>query len=120
MQRGRELSRAVDSYLKAISTPKRRGRQLTAAQLTERIADAKAEAEDAIGVARLQTLQNLRDLEAKKAAIEKQNVSKDELKELEADFIDAAAEYGDSKGIDYQTWRQAGVPAAVLKKAGIK
>jgi hypothetical protein len=110
----------VDGYLRAISSPKRRGRQLTAVQLAERIADAKAEAEAATGVARLQTLQNLRDLEAKKAAIEKQSVSKDELKELEADFVDAAAEYGESKGIDFQTWRQAGVPAAVLKKAGIK
>ncbi|MDZ7734461.1 MAG: hypothetical protein U5R31_16560 [Acidimicrobiia bacterium] len=26
---------------------------------------------------------------------------------------------GESKGIDYKTWREAGVPAAVLKKAGI-
>ncbi|MDZ7734518.1 MAG: hypothetical protein U5R31_16850 [Acidimicrobiia bacterium] len=41
------------------------------------------------------------------------------MRKLESDFVKAAAEYGESKGIDYRTWREAGVPAGVLKKAGI-
>jgi len=39
--------------------------------------------------------------------------------ELQEAFIKAAADYGTRKGIDYATWRESGVPAEVLKKAGI-
>ena len=31
----------------------------------------------------------------------------------------AAAEYGRRKGITYAAWREAGVPSAVLSRAGI-
>lgn len=120
MQHGRELSKSVDAYLKAIDQPKRRGRQLTPAQIKQRIADAKAKADESTGVAKVQALQDLRDLEARQAEIEQASVGKDDMAKLEAAFVKAAAEYSDAKGIDYQTWRQVGVPAAVLKKAGIR
>ena len=35
-------------------------------------------------------------------------------------FVDAAAEYSERKGITYSAWRELGVPAAVLKRAGVK
>ena len=38
---------------------------------------------------------------------------------LEANFIRFAKSYGQRKGIDYSIWRQFGVPARVLKRAGI-
>jgi len=38
---------------------------------------------------------------------------------LEAEFIAVAAAYGAQRGICYETWREAGVPAVVLRKAGI-
>ena len=38
---------------------------------------------------------------------------------LEEDFVAAAKEYGERKGISYAAWREAGVDAAVLKRAGI-
>ena len=43
-----------------------------------------------------------------------------DLSDLEADFVKVAADYGARKGISYTAWREAGVDAAVLKKAGIK
>ena len=42
-----------------------------------------------------------------------------DLSELEKGFVDAAAEYGRRKGITYAAWREAGVPSAVLNRAGI-
>ena len=42
-----------------------------------------------------------------------------DLSALEADFVKAARDYGTRKGISYAAWREAGVDAAVLKRAGI-
>jgi hypothetical protein len=39
--------------------------------------------------------------------------------ELEAGFKKHAPSYSERKGITYTAWREAGVPAAVLKSAGI-
>ena len=39
--------------------------------------------------------------------------------EVEKGFVENAAAYSERKGITYRAWREAGVPAAVLKKAGI-
>jgi hypothetical protein len=38
---------------------------------------------------------------------------------LEAGFVESAASYGERKGITYPAWREVGVPASVLKAAGI-
>lgn len=38
---------------------------------------------------------------------------------MEEEFVTLAAAYSASKGIAYAVWRGAGVPASVLKRAGI-
>jgi len=38
---------------------------------------------------------------------------------FESGFVGVARDYGERKGIAYSTWREAGVSADVLKKAGI-
>ena len=38
---------------------------------------------------------------------------------LEDEFVDAASGYSQRKGISYTAWRELGVPASVLKRAGI-
>jgi hypothetical protein len=43
-----------------------------------------------------------------------------DLQALEADFIAAAAPYGQRKGVTYGAWRQLGIDPAVLRAAGIK
>ena len=42
-----------------------------------------------------------------------------DLDELEAGFVEHARSYSERKGISYSAWRETGVPAAALKKAGI-
>jgi hypothetical protein len=38
---------------------------------------------------------------------------------LEDEFVAAARQYSERKGISYAAWREMGVSAAVLKRAGI-
>ncbi len=38
---------------------------------------------------------------------------------LEAAFVEVAKSYSESKAISYASWRDVGVPAAVLTQAGI-
>jgi len=42
-----------------------------------------------------------------------------DISELESAFADVAASYSGRKGITYSAWREVGVPAVVLKRAGI-
>ena len=39
---------------------------------------------------------------------------------LELGFVEHAASYSDRKGVSYTAWREFGVPASVLRTAGIK
>ena len=39
---------------------------------------------------------------------------------LEAGFIENVASYSDRKGVSYTAWREFGVPASILRKAGVK
>jgi hypothetical protein len=41
------------------------------------------------------------------------------LEKIEADFVSVAGQYGARKNITYTAWRAIGVPADVLKRAGI-
>ena len=118
MQAGRRSSAAVDAYLKAIAKPKRRGRPVSLEDLIARRDAATAEAAEAEGIARLKLLQTAKDLDARIEAASR-DVTVD-LSTLEEGFIEHAASYGAAQGITYSTWREAGVGADVLKRAGIK
>lgn len=63
-------------------------------------------------VQRLQLMQRERELNR---ALKRLEQSPD----LEADFIASAKAYADKAGIEYATWRDAGVSADVLRRAGI-
>jgi len=43
----------------------------------------------------------------------------DDLATLEKSFVKVARSYGERKGITYSVWRAAGVPPAVLQRAGV-
>jgi hypothetical protein len=114
---GRTMSAAVDRYLSAVNTPKRRGRKVSKAALVQRHADATAKAKTATGVDRVLIAQELRDLETRIANVEATNSS--DIKGLESAFVKIAKRFGENRGISYSAWRDAGVPAVVLKKAGV-
>ena len=65
---------------------------------------------------RVQLIQERMDLQAELSS--KQDSV--DLGELEEAFVSAARPYGDRKGISYAAWREAGVDAAVLKRAGVR
>jgi hypothetical protein len=115
---GREASAVVDRYLAALHTPKRRGRKVSEETLRQRLAAAEAKAKSATGVARLTAAQDARDLRARltRAA----SASEQDIKKLEADFVKVAKDFSDRRGVGYGAWRDAGVPAPVLKRAGVR
>jgi len=113
---GREQGRAVRSYLEAleVSRPKR-GRRRTPESIQKRLTVIEESIGAADPVTRLTLIQERRDLTA-----ELETLGPDaDLDAREAAFVAAAAGYSERKGIAYSTWREVGVPASVLKAAGI-
>jgi hypothetical protein len=115
---GRQVSAVVDRYLSALHVPKQRGRKVSTATLQSRLAAAEEKLKHASGVARLQAAQDVRDLKNRLAEIESRGSA--DIRTLEADFVKVAKKFGEKRGIGYGAWRDAGVPAPVLKKAGVR
>jgi hypothetical protein len=114
---GRTMSSTVDRYLAALNTPKRRGRQVTKATLEQRLVDAKARFRTATGLDKVLAAQEVRDLKARLARM-RADVAVD-VKALESAFVKVAKKFGENRGIRYTAWRDAGVPADVLRRAGV-
>ncbi|MFP5256702.1 MAG: hypothetical protein ACLGI8_12745 [Acidimicrobiia bacterium] len=113
---GRNQGRAVRRYLEALEAHKpKRGRKRTPESIKKRLARIETELEQADALKRLQLIQERLDLAEELAATE----AKVDLTELEEGFVAAAAAYSSRKGISYAAWRELGVDAAVLKRAGI-
>lgn len=117
MAQGRTLSAIVDRYLLALNTPKRRGRKVSPAALRQRLADAQKRKGNTTGLDKVLASQEVRDCEAK-LRLASTNGSVD-IKPLEAAFVKVAAKYTAARKLSYGAWRDAGVPAPVLSKAGI-
>ncbi len=118
MAAGREAARTVNAYLVALDEfrPKR-GRKVSLEDLEKRLAAAQKEAEQTVGTTRLLAIQLIDDVEKRISALA--NTATTSIEHLEDGFIRSAKTYSDAKGISYNAWRKAGVPAALLKRAGI-
>ena len=116
MERGRAEGRVVRDYLEALRTNKpKRGRKRTPESIEQRLAKIEDQLMDASAIEELQLVQERRDL-----ANELESLSAGtDMTELENSFVEVAKTYGDRKGISYASWREVGVPAAALKRAGI-
>ncbi len=113
---GRAQGRAVRAYLEALEAHKpKRGRKRTPESMRARLETIDTTIDDADPMSRLQMVQERMDLVAALEAAEETV----DLTELEDGFVAAAQAYGSRKGISYAAWREVGVPAAVLKRAGI-
>ena len=114
---GRAQGRAVRVYLEALDANRpKRGRKRTADSIRARLSKIEAELADAAPLQRLQLVQERMDLETELSAASAPTV---DLEGLEKEFVEAAPGYSKRKGISYAAWREAGVPAATLKAAGI-
>jgi len=114
---GRTMSATVDRYLSAVNTPKRRGRKVSKTALQSRLSDARVRAKSATGVDKVLAAQEVRNLQVRIAEID--TSSRNDIKSLEAAFVKIAKRFGENRGIGYGAWRDAGVPAVVLKKARV-
>lgn len=113
---GRNQGRAVRRYLEALEAHKpKRGRKRTTESIQRRLDRIDAELAQADPLRRLQLIQERLDLTAELETTH----AKVDLTGLEQDFADAASAYSRRKGISYAAWRELGVDAAVLKRAGI-
>lgn len=103
-------------YLEALEAHKpKRGRKRTSESITKRLDTIASALSDADPVSRLHLVQERLDLGAELAHLG----AKIDLTELEDDFVSAAKAYSERRGISYAAWRELGVEASVLKKAGI-
>ena len=117
LAQGREQGRAVRRYLEALEAHRpKRGRKRTPESIQKRLSDIEAKLEDADPLTRLQLRQERMDLQSELAA-KSDGV---DLTQLEEEFVQAARDYGERKGITYAAWREQGVDPAVLRRAGIR
>jgi hypothetical protein len=115
LAQGRLEARSVKAYLDALGH-KKRGRPVTKVSLEKKLStiDSKLKSEPN-PLKRLDLMQARADIEKAVGTIG--NTVDPE--ELAAGFVAHAKSYSQRKGISYSTWRQFGVPAEVLRKAGI-
>jgi len=114
---GREQGRAVRRYLEALDVHRpKRGRKRTPDSIKRRLDDIANRIEEADPLTRLQLVQERMNLQAELSTKE----DAVDLAALEDDFVAAAGEYSHRKGITYAAWREAGVDASVLRRAGIQ
>jgi hypothetical protein len=117
LAKGREQGRAVRDYLAALEQERKPGRKVDRSTVEQRINDVQARVDEEPDPAkRVELIQRRLDLEEQLVAMQDEL----DLGQLEEGFVNAAAEYSERKGISYTAWREAGVPAAVLKQAGIR
>lgn len=114
LAKGRRASPAIRSYLAAVTNKRPRGRKPRPAdQVIPEIEKQIADETDPLTLVKLHS--QLRK-EQERASIEAYEVDG---QALEDGFVEYAAWYSTQHGITYADWRMVGVPAAVLKRAGV-
>lgn len=116
LARGRVEGKIVRDYLESLRAHKpKRGRKRTAESITKRLDAIETELATSDALTELRLLQERRDL---RAELESMDETVD-LSALEDSFVEVAKSYGERQGISYASWREVGVEAGVLKRAGI-
>lgn len=116
LAQGRSEGRAVREYLHALRANKpKRGRKRTPDSIDRRLKAVDAELAEADPLGELRLIQERRDLIAER---DRMGEGVD-LGKVEQAFVEVAARYSARQGISYSSWREVGVPASVLRQAGI-
>lgn len=116
LAQGRLESKVVREYLEALRNSKpKRGRKRSAETIQKRLDKIETELASADPLTELLLVQERRDLQD-----EFENLgSGNDLSDAENAFVSIAKSYSERRHISYATWREIGVDAAVLKRAGI-
>lgn len=115
----RTEARVIKNYLEglAITRPKR-GRKRTPESIRARLETIESDLDTQTNeLKRVALVQERIDLNKELTVMESK--TEVDMETLEKGFVGAAASYSSRKGISYAAWREVGVPAAVLKAAGI-
>jgi hypothetical protein len=116
LAQGRSEGRVVRSYLIGLrAAAPRRGRPRTTETIERRLAAIEDQLTSADPIRELRLVQEKRDLHAELASMHQAH----DVTALEDEFVGVAKDYSERNGISYQAWREVGVPAAVLSRAGI-
>lgn len=116
LAKGRTEGRVVREYLEGLrATKPKRGRKRTPETIAARLDKIDDELTDASPIDELSLIQERRDLEEELARMS----DTIDMAVLEEAFVGVAKSYSDSKKIAYASWRDVGVEASVLKRAGI-
>lgn len=116
LAQGRNESRVVSRYLEALAAGKgKRGRKRTPESISIQIARLAKQIDTASPIKRLELTQKRYDLVAE---LERLN-SRVDLSGMEKEFVRIAKSYAQRKAISYTAFRELGVPAEVLKRAGV-
>lgn len=116
LAKGRRQSWAVRHYLDMLESERKRGPKMTREKLEKRIEETRRQIEEETDPAkRLDLIQQRLDDEERLAEMKDQP----DAQEIEEEFTKVAKDYSERRGISYTAWRELGVPAAVLRKAGV-
>jgi hypothetical protein len=116
LAQGRHESRVVSRYLEAITAGKgKRGRKRTPESINMQIAKIDREFEAAPAIRKLELTQKRADLISERDRL----TVRVDLAGVEKEFVKVAKSYANRNGISYGTFRSVGVPAEVLKRAGV-
>lgn len=117
LAKGRSQGKAVRDYLAALEQGRKPGRKLDRPTIEKRLPEIQNQIDDEPDPAkRVDLIQKRLDLEERLVELQ----DEPDLQALEDGFAEAAAEYSERRGISYTAWREAGVPASVLKRAGVR
>ena len=117
LAQGRSDARAVKAYLEYLENNRpKRGRRRTEESINARLDAIASELETASPLGRLNMFQEQTDLRSELDAMGQ----KIDGSELRAAFVEAAARYADSKGIEKAAFKQMGIDAPTLREAGIR
>jgi hypothetical protein len=116
MARGRTEARQVAAYVDALAANQpKRGRQRTAATVRKQLNEVRSELRDVTGMRKLELVARRMELESE---LDGKETTAD-LSGLRKGFVKYAASYARRKNIPKQAFREAGVPAADIRAAGI-
>jgi hypothetical protein len=116
LSQGRKEARAIKAYLSALAA-RRPGRPVSRDSLQKRMEKVteKLNATDN-PLETVDLIQSKIDIERSLADLD----NSQDVDSLEAGFIENVASYSERKGVSYTAWREFGVPASTLRKAGIR
>lgn len=116
LAQGRNESRVVSRYLEAISVGKgKRGRKRTPESISMQITKIDREIAAASAIRRLELTQKRSDLDSERQRL----TARVDFSGVEKEFVKVAKSYANRTGISYGSFRRVGVPAEVLKRAGV-